>query len=391
MQTLRKYTIKQLHDFATRHKGKCLSQEYVKNDAPLRWQCEKGHKWNMSSRMIMKGRWCPECIKVDYLEELHDIAVERGGSCLSLKYITGYLKMQWQCKDGHKWNATPSSIKQGRWCPACAMEKRLEKMRDTIENMQKLAVSRGGKCLSKKYSSDKRPLQWQCKEGHKWKANPSHIKRGSWCPVCGTKRQAELQRDTIENMQVIASVRGGKCLSKKYVSNISALKWQCKEGHKWNTTPACIKNGSWCPICVYKAANEKKKDTIENMQRLAIANGGKCLSEKYIYCNVKLSWQCKHGHIWSSAPYSVKGGSWCPVCARNKAADEQRGTIESMQQLAIAQKGKCLSKIYLTNKKPLQWQCEEKHKWNATPSSIKFGTWCPVCAAKNRGIKRKKI
>ena len=42
--------------------------------------------------------------------------------------------------------------------------------KSTIEEMQKLAEERGGKCLSKKYRNRYSKLTWQCKEGHQWDA-----------------------------------------------------------------------------------------------------------------------------------------------------------------------------------------------------------------------------
>lgn len=57
----------------------------------------------------------------------------------------------------------------------------------TIEDMQKAAEFRGGKCLStsmKKGDWDTQ-LEWQCAEGHTFKASPRLILLGGhWCPEC---------------------------------------------------------------------------------------------------------------------------------------------------------------------------------------------------------------
>ena len=92
--------------------------------------------------------------------------------------------------------------------------------------MQKLAESKGGKCLSKEYKGNKIKLKWQCKEGHVWEAKPNSVVYGYWCPHC-----AGVAKLTIEEMQELARNKGGKCLSKEYKGNKIKLKWQCKEGH----------------------------------------------------------------------------------------------------------------------------------------------------------------
>lgn len=64
----------------------------------------------------------------------------------------------------------------------------------------------------------------------------------------------------------------------------------------------------------------------------------------------------------------------------------RRLSIESMQQLAIARRGKCISTSFTGDKKPsatkLLWECEFGHQWNANPNNIKKGKWCPECKFK---------
>ena len=56
---------------------------------------------------------------------------------------------------------------------------------------------------------------------------------------------------TIEEMHSFAQERGGKCLSKEYINARTKLKWQCKEGHIWETKPANVRRGKWCPYLLY--------------------------------------------------------------------------------------------------------------------------------------------
>jgi len=51
---------------------------------------------------------------------MHRWAEEREGRCLADQYRHSQIKLEWQCREGHRWSATPMSIHQGRWCPVCA-------------------------------------------------------------------------------------------------------------------------------------------------------------------------------------------------------------------------------------------------------------------------------
>lgn len=115
------------------------------------------------------------------IQEMQNIAKQRGGCCISYKYHNLKIKLLWQCEKGHQFYSTPGSVRNlGTWCPVCANNLPL-----TIEQMHLLAAVKGGKCLSKKYTNSKIKLLWQCEKEHKWKAMPFSIKnRNSWCPVC---------------------------------------------------------------------------------------------------------------------------------------------------------------------------------------------------------------
>ena len=182
----------------------------------------------------------------------------------------------------------------------------------TIEEMQSIAESRGGKCLSKVYLRVDKKLKWQCSKGHIWEAVPNNIKYGgTWCPECASKKKL-----TIEEMKSIAKQKGGKCLSKEYFSTDKKLKWECSKGHIWKVAINDIKyRGNWCPEC---AGNKKLK--IEEMWEIAKSRGGKCLSEVYLRVDKKLKWQCNKGHIWKATTNDIKyRGNWCPECASNKS------------------------------------------------------------------------
>lgn len=57
--------------------------------------------------------------KSSKINELHDLAILKGGECQSKIYINSSTKLKWKCKNGHEWEATPNTIKNGHWCQKC--------------------------------------------------------------------------------------------------------------------------------------------------------------------------------------------------------------------------------------------------------------------------------
>ena len=160
------------------------------------------HTWQAKPSDVKRGTWCPVCsteeVKNSWknqfgtasdfqereLDTLLSLAKSKGGKCLSKKYINAKTKLEWQCEKSHEWKTSPDNIKLGKWCPKCSYEYRAGLQRGNIEDMKKIAESKGGKCLSERYINLDTKLEWQCEKGHLWGAIPSSIKRGSWCPKC---------------------------------------------------------------------------------------------------------------------------------------------------------------------------------------------------------------
>jgi hypothetical protein len=178
------------------------------------------------------------------------------------------------------------------------------------------------------------------------------------------------KRLTLQSMNELAKVRGGKCLSDTYLSAHSKLLWQCAEGHQWLAKSNNIQQGKWCPFC---AGHQRL--TIDEMRKIGETHGGKCLSSIYVNNLTKLLWECRHGHRWEATPNNIKRGKWCPICAGNT-----RLALEDLKRVAEDRGGRCLSTKYVNNQTKLLWECSAGHRWETIPNSIMRGTWCRKCA-----------
>lgn len=110
-------SIAEMQQLARERRGKCLSAAYVKSSTKLLWECAEGHRWEALPNNIKRGHWCPHCAGMvrDTIEEMHRIGRELGGKCLSDTYVNSKTKLLWECAEGHRWTAIPSSVKGGRW------------------------------------------------------------------------------------------------------------------------------------------------------------------------------------------------------------------------------------------------------------------------------------
>jgi hypothetical protein len=321
------HSITVLKKVARSRGGDCLSASSAKSSrSKLLWICANGHKWKTRADSVQRGTWCRKCStykQKNTIDEMRHIAAKRGGQCLSQLYINAQTKLTWKCKNGHIFDATPSHVKQGRWCRICGIQRAAKDKSLPMSEIQAIAKSRNGRCLSETYNS-KEKLKWQCDKGHVWKAIVHSVKGGTWCPVCSRVRSRRKPL-TIEEMRGIATSRGGLCLSPHYHDTDTKLKWQCENGHIWEALPSSVKKGHWCAEC----AGVKRLE-LEHAQKVARDRGGQCLSLQYNNANEQLKWQCIEGHTWLATFANVKWGRWCPECSTGIGERICRAYFEQM-------------------------------------------------------------
>jgi hypothetical protein len=240
------------------------------------------------------------------LDQLYKLSAELGGECLEQKYMGSRERHRFRCSEGHEWKTPADSILRGKWCPRCSAKKKADSTRNSIEKIQDAARKKGGHLVSEEYLSADQHLEWQCATGHKWHASYNSIRSGTWCPICA--------RRDISEFEEIAHSRGGQLISVEYLGMAKPLEWQCQIGHRWYARPINVVNGTWCPFCA-----KNRSLTIDDMHQIATERGGICISQHYQNARTKIRWRCTKGHEWEAVPYSIKLGTWCPICAKKKS------------------------------------------------------------------------
>jgi len=329
--------------------------------------------------------------KTDSLTLCKMIAVKHRGRLVSRSYHSTE-RLVWECKNGHQWKATRSSVvNQGTWCAECAREKvRRRNAKESLVICQKIAISRGGQLISKSYRNNQHKLKWKCGYGHYWRATRNAIvSKGTWCLECLTripKNTVKGQAIMLEKCREVASERGGNCLSKKYVNSRGHLNWTCENGHVWSATYSnVIYYKTWCPKCGHRkspdAENTKRKKkrqkiTICRVNAIAKKHGGKCLTKSVNRELDKVELICKEGHRWeTSVRLLLYRNTWCRKCT----GIQSRTNLVDAKGVAESYGGNCLSRICRQSTTPLNWKCGNGHRFIATvPVARRF--WCTTCA-----------
>lgn len=115
--------LERLKEAAGLRGGECLAQSYSGQERKYRFRCVKGHEWEAYGHLVLRGSRRMQCsnqAKRRTIEQMQEVARERGGRCLSDTYVNNRTRLLWECSQGHVWSAAPDNvINRGAWCPDC--------------------------------------------------------------------------------------------------------------------------------------------------------------------------------------------------------------------------------------------------------------------------------
>ncbi len=365
--TSQKLTIEEARRRAKLRGFEFLSESYYGVETKYKWKCQDGHIWEARAVHVFGGGGCHKCLNTQeeksrfIFEQLTGKKfpstrralgnrLELDGYCKKFKLAfeyngpqhyafvkrfhrteigfdkqqkrdklkaqlceeKGIIKIDISClvvrTDEQLENFIQQSLKQhGIGTPGTVDWSKFNGSRSKIKEIQEIAKKGSFECISKTYLGGHTNLDFKCtKCGHKWRAWPTNIRRGTGCRKCnsGTKEVIKIQE--------IAGRYGLSLMLNKYEQNKIKYEWQCKNNHIWWASFNQVTKRKHCPFC---HAEDKRKRMLEKMKILAKLRGFKFLSTEYINCHTKRLWQCPKDHIWEATPNCVKIGTGCPRCA----------------------------------------------------------------------------
>lgn len=313
------HSIEKMHNIAKERGGQCLSKTYKNVFSKLLWECANGHQFYAIPKHVLNGHWCPNCSiylneqRCRYiLEKLFDVKFIKDRNILDGLELDGYnddLKLAFEyhgqqhyehvdffysrgdvnlndrierdrfkeerCRElgielliipytieaenhisfivneitkrGFEFKVNPDDITFDNFYPT----------KQELKDIQDIAESKGGKCLSDVYINVDTKMDFVCKNGHYFSTTPWRIKLGNWCRKCfEIERAGASQRLDSNEMYLIAKEKGWECLSKVYKNARTKLTWKCAEGHIFERTLSHVKEGRGCPSC-----NKRKRNT----------------------------------------------------------------------------------------------------------------------------------
>ena len=235
------------------------------------WKCKEGHEWFTKICDRSKGRGCPYCSGRNVLKGFNDLATvnpelaaewhpTKNGSLTPDKVTKNSgKKVWWLGKCGHEWQAVIGSRNSGHGCHYCSGRRVLKGFNDLATINPELAAewhaAKNGSLTPDIVTMGRgKPVWWQCRQGHEWKATISNRRKGNGCPYCSGHKAIKGVNDLATVNPSLASewhpTKNGN-LTPDMVTKWSEIKawWLGKCGHEWRAMISNRTHGTGCPVC----------------------------------------------------------------------------------------------------------------------------------------------
>ncbi|NVM28771.1 MAG: hypothetical protein HWN65_08005 [Candidatus Helarchaeota archaeon] len=383
------------------HKGgEILSTEYINGYTKIKCRCVEGHIWEAMPYSVREGHWCLKCSgkkkgleQKSSLEALKEFLRQhhKGGEILSTEYINKRTKITIRCAEGHIWEITPDNLKQGKWCPLC-----------NIKINEQISLKSLEMIFNKKFSKF----------------------RPDWL-INNQGNQMELDGYN-EELALAIEYQGVQHYKYHKFFHKSMKDYKQRKANDKLKRELCNKNGITLIEVPYTVERDKIQDYIINeckkknvniakivdkinIKELNITSsklkelrkyvrqhhkGAEILSTVYINNRTKIAVRCEEGHVWEITPNNIKQGHWCPQCVAEEQAlkpERRQNALEELKEYVRQhhRSSEILSTVYVNNRTTVKCRCAEGHIWEATPNSIKSGSWCRKCSIRERARKKK--
>ena len=150
-------------------------------------------------------------------EEVKESFEKEGYTLLSKEYISAFDKLDYICKNGHRYKIKWNSWQQGHRCPTCAVNNK----KLTYKFMKESFEKENYILLSKEYTDRYTKLHCKCPKNHEY-----FVVWGNWiggyrCPYC-----AGVGKPSFEQVKESFEKEGYTLLSKEYIKASEKLEYK---------------------------------------------------------------------------------------------------------------------------------------------------------------------
>ena len=285
---------------------------------------EKAAAWCQEGAMGKAAR--PRVNARITISTLCEIARRRGGKCLTVEYLGFQVPIEWECSEGHQWQATINNVKNhGSWCPHCRINVGEEISRAAFEGSLGVPFHRtrrepwlNGLELDGYDPSNRVAFEYQ---GRQHYMRVAHFQRTD------AAFESQLRRDRETAARCLAN--GVRLIIIPYtVQMLNIRAFVRAKLAELNLTLAAAEGTENEFFDTVRASGPHARKQFAKFEKVVHDKGGVCLSKKYLGNRVPMRVLCGKKHEFEATLEGIdqpesRGPRFCPVCGGTKPKTKQ--------------------------------------------------------------------
>jgi hypothetical protein len=184
--------------------------------------------------------------------------------------------------------------------------------------------------------------------------------------VCSGKKVSTKHNSLLASFPEIAAQAYGWNPETVTAKSGQRKKWQCGNGHTWESAVSTRTAGSGCPVCANQEVLTGYNDLGTTHPALALEANGWDPKKKIAGSNKKVAWKCRLGHSWEAVLASrALGGNGCPICSGLKTLAGFNDLMTTHPQIAKDAFNWDPTLESFGSHKNVEWLCPSGHVFRA--------------------------
>jgi hypothetical protein len=127
-----------------------------------------------------------------------------------------------------------------------------------LRDLASVVLGAGGTFTRPESTHRSQRIALRCAAGHAFTRTVEALMKGSWCPTCA-------KAGHIQRARLLAEQKQGACLTERWSSAKSPMRWRCGNGHEFTQSWDGVLHGLWCPSCCGYVGEETARRICETL------------------------------------------------------------------------------------------------------------------------------
>ena len=268
-----------------------------------------------------------------------------------------------------------------------------------LSTYHQIAKASGGQLLSTEWRGARAKYDFAFADGRAFVMTGDSLKQNGWpknADLHLKRYGCNREEYHLENLRSIAAAAGGSLLSTRWTNSAAKYHFAFTDGRRFWMKANTLRHFGWpkdADLYLRKYSLEKDQLRLDELRRIASANGGALLSTEWCGNTAKYRFSFSDGREFSMSAVSVKFKGWPKDpdlhFKMSSVNNKDYLHLEFLRKFAESRGGKLISTEWHGNHAIYEFEDKSGRQFKQAGDSIKYGYWAPYLGLVSEPVCRQ--